>query len=196
MGRTKAFDEEAALAAAMRLFWQKGYGATSIGDLERAMALKRTSIYNTFGNKRALFQKSLRLYGRQVEEMLGRIMAEAVDCHEAVQRWLTAVIDMQFSEETPGGCLMILSVLESSQHDRQTKEMASAVFYKEQAMLADRLARGVASGELAARLDCRAVAAAIAAAGAGMVVLAMADYPRSALEEIARTTLALLKAGA
>lgn len=57
MGRTKAFDEEAALAAAMRLFWQKGYGATSIGDLERAMALKRTSIYNTFGNKRALFQR-------------------------------------------------------------------------------------------------------------------------------------------
>lgn len=195
MGRTKAFDEEAALAAAMRLFWKKGYGATSIGDLERAMALKRTSIYNTFGNKRALFQKSLLLYGRQVEEMLAKIMLESVDCHEAVRRWLTAVIDMQFSEEAPGGCLMILSVLESSQHDQQTKEMASAVLYREQAMLAHRLERGVASGELAPRMDCRAVAAAIAAASAGMVVLAMADYRRAALEEIARASLALLKDG-
>ena len=55
MARTKAFDERRALIAAMLVFWEKGYEATSMQDLEQAMGLRRTSIYNAFGNKRSLF---------------------------------------------------------------------------------------------------------------------------------------------
>ncbi len=192
MGRARQFDEDTALAAAMHLFWAKGYAATSLQDLEEATGLKRTSIYNTFGNKRRIFQKTLALYRLQVEELLTTIMAEAPTCKEAMARWFAAVIDMHFSKEKPGGCLMILSVLEGGQHDQQTKDMAAALFHKERDLVEARLQRGVAEGELAEDFDCRAVAATIAAASSGIMVLAMADYPREALEGIGRTSLGLL----
>ena len=45
MARTKQFDERQALVSAMLVFWEKGYEGTSIQDLEHAMGLNRTSIY-------------------------------------------------------------------------------------------------------------------------------------------------------
>lgn len=195
MGRARQFDENKALQAAMHLFWEKGYSATSMQELEQSTGLKRTSIYNSFGNKRSFFQKTLDLYGRQVEELLRSIMDEAPTCQEAMARWLAAVIDMHFSQETPGGCLMILSVLEGGQHDQQTKEMAAALFHKERDIVQDRLQRGVDEGEFPQGFDCRAVAGAIAAASSGIMVLAMANYPRESLEEISRASLAMLGNG-
>jgi TetR/AcrR family transcriptional repressor of nem operon len=195
MGRARQFDEDTALGAAMHLFWEKGYSATSIQDLEQATGLKRTSIYNTFGNKRRLFQKTLVLYRRQVEELLGGIMEEAPTCQEAMARWLQAVIDMHFSEETPGGCLMILSVLESSQHDQETKDMAAGLFHYERDTIQARLQRGIEQGELGQNFDCEAVAGALTAASSGIMVLAMANYSRNALEQIRRGTLGILANG-
>ncbi len=191
MGRAKQFDEDEALDAAMHLFWEKGYSATSLQDLEQATGLKRTSIYNTFGNKRSIFQKTLALYGLQVEEMLATTLQGAPTCRQAMASWINAVIDMHFNEETPGGCLMILSVLEGGQHDQQTKDMASALFHRERDMIQARLQRGVKEGELPRDFACQAVAGAISAATSGIMVLAVANYPREALEEIGRTLLQL-----
>ena len=66
MARTKQFDETQALVSAMRVFWEKGYEGTSIHDLEQAMGLNRTSIYNTFGNKRAIFNRVMSCYKESV----------------------------------------------------------------------------------------------------------------------------------
>jgi TetR/AcrR family transcriptional repressor of nem operon len=192
MGRKRQFDEDTALAAAMHLFWEKGYAASSMQDLEQATGLNRTSIYNTFGNKRSIFQKTLDVYRLQVEELLTSIMVESPTCRQSVANWLAAVIALHFSKETPGGCLMILSVLEGGQHDQATKDMAAALFHFERDTLQARLQRGVDEGELPADFDSHAVAGAITAASSGIMVLAMANYPRKALEEIADATLDLL----
>ncbi|SUE06858.1 Bacterial regulatory proteins, tetR family [Pantoea agglomerans] len=47
-GRPRAFDTDAALDSAMLVFRQKGYHATSIGDLGQAMQLTTGSIYKAF----------------------------------------------------------------------------------------------------------------------------------------------------
>lgn len=62
MARPKAFDEQAVLDKAMHLFWKKGYHDTSIQDLVQHLGLSRSSIYDTFGDKHALFLASLRYY--------------------------------------------------------------------------------------------------------------------------------------
>ena len=62
-GRPRAFDREAALAAATRLFWQKGYAATSISDLTETMGIGSPSLYAAFGSKEALYGEALRYYG-------------------------------------------------------------------------------------------------------------------------------------
>ena len=58
MVRPKEFDQDSALRKAVRLFSQQGFAATSTDDLMRAMHVGRQSMYDTFGDKRALFFES------------------------------------------------------------------------------------------------------------------------------------------
>ena len=58
-GRPRAFDREAALETATRLFWRKGYAATSVSDLTEAMGIGPPSLYAAFGSKEELFSAVL-----------------------------------------------------------------------------------------------------------------------------------------
>lgn len=62
MARPREFDEEKALDAAMQVFWEKGFEATSLSDLTSRMGIQRPSIYSTFGDKKGLFEAALRKY--------------------------------------------------------------------------------------------------------------------------------------
>jgi TetR/AcrR family transcriptional repressor of nem operon len=62
MARTKEFDQEQALDAAMHLFWERGYEATSIQELVDATGVQRQSLYDTFGSKHEIFLQSLMRY--------------------------------------------------------------------------------------------------------------------------------------
>ena len=62
MARPKEFDQERALHRAISIFSQKGFAATSTDELMRAMEVGRQSMYDTFGDKRALFLKALEVY--------------------------------------------------------------------------------------------------------------------------------------
>src|SRR4030088_150825 len=76
MARQKEFDREEALQKAMEVFWSRGYEATSIQDLVKHMGINRQSLYDTFGDKHALYLKTLDRYreieGRKVFELLER----------------------------------------------------------------------------------------------------------------------------
>ena len=65
-GPDKQFDPDEALGKAMQLFWAKGYAATGMAELQERMGIGRKSLYDTFGNKRQLFIKALRLYSDSV----------------------------------------------------------------------------------------------------------------------------------
>lgn len=192
MARGKQFDEREALQAVMRLFWAKGYGATSMQDLERATGLTRSSLYNAFGNKNQLFKQALGLYVQLVQEKFQRIVEQAATAKAAVGGLLEAVIDLHFSKDSPGGCLVVLSVMESSQHDDETLAMAESMFQAEQRMLEEILVSGKRSGELVADFPVEGTAAALAAAASGMVVLAKAGMSAARLSEMVRATLRLL----
>jgi TetR/AcrR family transcriptional regulator, transcriptional repressor for nem operon len=73
MARTKEFDQEQALDAAMHVFWERGYEATSIQELVDATGVQRQSLYDTFGSKHELFLQSLMRYqsleGHHVSEL-------------------------------------------------------------------------------------------------------------------------------
>ena len=65
MPRVKLFDQEKALDKAVELFWKKGFHATSIQDLCNHLELSRSSLYDTFSGKEALFMKALEQYKKQ-----------------------------------------------------------------------------------------------------------------------------------
>jgi TetR/AcrR family transcriptional regulator, transcriptional repressor for nem operon len=77
MARTKEFDQEQALDAAMHLFWERGYEATSIQELVDATGVQRQSLYDTFGSKHEFFLQSLMRY----QAMQGHHVSELTEKH-------------------------------------------------------------------------------------------------------------------
>src|SRR5947208_1983555 len=75
-GRPREFNVDEALAAALRVFWTKGYEGASLTDLTDAMGITRPSLYAAFGNKESLFHKALDLYEREKLAYVGEALAE------------------------------------------------------------------------------------------------------------------------
>lgn len=192
MARTREFDERQALIAAMLVFWEKGYGATSIQDLEQAMGLKRTSIYNAFGNKRSIFERVMTCYKESVMSALFAAMDSAPTIREGISALFNGVLDVHFDEHNPGGCLVVLSVLESGQHNASSNDATAQTIHELREGLVARLNKAKRRGELPAHIDTGSTATAIAGMMVGMMVLGKAHFTRSALNKSVRQVLRLL----
>jgi TetR/AcrR family transcriptional repressor of nem operon len=192
MARTRQFDERQALVSAMRVFWEKGFEGTSIQDLEDAMGLKRTSIYNAFGNKRAVFDRVMACYKESVMGALFAAMDGAPDIREGVRRLLNSALDIHFDAANPGGCLVVLSVLESGQHDAQSQASLQQTIHELKNALYLRLTRARKAGELAASLDIAATATTITTTMTGMMVMGKANFSRAALKKTVNQVVGLL----
>lgn len=176
----------------MLVFWEKGYEGTSIQDLEDAMGLKRTSIYNAFGNKRAIFERVLACYKESVMAALFAEMDSAPNIREGVRRLLKGALDIHFDPDNPGGCLVVLSVLEREQHDAQSQASMQQTLHELKNALQARLTRAKKAGELPASLDSAATATTIATTMTGMMVMGKANFTRGALNKTINQVVGLL----
>lgn len=70
VGRPLEFHPDEALESAMGLFWERGYEATSVQELESATGLNRASLYNAFGSKHDLYLKALSRYLEKLGELM------------------------------------------------------------------------------------------------------------------------------
>ncbi len=192
MARTKQFDERQVLVSAMLVFWEKGYEGTSIQDLEAAMGLNRTSIYNAFGNKREIFGRVMGCYKESVMSALITAMDSTPDIREGIRRLLNGALDIHFDTDNPGGCLMVLSVLESSQHDTRTQDSMAQAIHDLKDLLQARLTKAKRAGELSKGLDTGSTANTIATTMAGMMVMGKANFTRAALKKTVNQVVSLL----
>src|SRR3954467_2531468 len=108
-GRPREFDVDEALAAALRVFWTKGYEGASLTDLTEAMEITRPSLYAAFGNKESLFRKALDLYEREKLAYVGEAL-KAPTSRQVAERLLRGALAMQTSDcEQPRGCMRVIS---------------------------------------------------------------------------------------
>lgn len=192
MGRTREFDERQALISAMLVFWEKGYEGTSISDLESAMGLKRSSIYNAFGNKRRVFERILDCYGESVMSSLFTEMDSAPDIRTGVRRLLNAALNIHFDEDNPGGCLVVLSLVEKEQHDAEIRMRLEQTIQGLKKALQSRLNAAKKGGELAEDLDAGTTATTIASIMGGMMVLCKANFSKAMLKKTVNQAVSLL----
>ena len=87
-GRPRSFDRDAALDQAVRLFWSKGYEATSISDLTAALGIGVRSLYAAFGDKKALFDEVVEAYSIRYGGWIARALAEEPTAEQAIARIL------------------------------------------------------------------------------------------------------------
>jgi AcrR family transcriptional regulator len=110
LGRPRSFEPGAALDAAMKVFWCKGYEGASLSDLTRAMGINRPSLYAAFGDKESLFRQVLDRYDKgpagYVREALNQPTARAV-----VERLMEGAAELGTASSNPRGCLFVQSAL-------------------------------------------------------------------------------------
>src|SRR5262245_52388236 len=106
MPRPREFDKLDVLDRATRLFWQRGYGGTSLNDLESAMGIGRTSIYAAFGDKESLFLQSVDHYEATYSVKLRRALTESGGVRPAIERYFEELLAAFVDPNLPLGCLV------------------------------------------------------------------------------------------
>lgn len=124
MPRPRSFDRDDALEAALGLFWAKGYEATSLADLTRAMGLSKSSLYDTFGDKHTLF---LAAFDRYADTRLGPALAMLEDTSRParirLEAFLRRFITIKVRDGDRRGCMIGNTAVELAPHD----DLAAAV---------------------------------------------------------------------
>jgi len=106
MGRPRGFSEGAALDAAMRVFWEKGYEGSSLDDLTAAMGINRSSLYATFGDKEALFRRVMDRYAAGPLSFLSEAL-EQPTARAVVEALLRGTVKFLADSTHPRGCLSL-----------------------------------------------------------------------------------------
>ena len=189
-GRPRAFDRNKALDQATRLFWVKGFEATSIADLIQTMGIGAPSLYAAFGSKEALYAEALRHYGDTNEHFVWEGFFAALTAREAVRALLmdSATALTGCLADIPRGCMVTLSNVGSDGHGdlRELVREARAVTLER---LTKRLNLGVAEGELPASTDVHALSRFVQTVQTGMSILARDGANRAELEAVAEVAM-------
>ncbi|WP_242312009.1 TetR/AcrR family transcriptional regulator [Bacillus cereus group sp. BfR-BA-01331] len=193
MARTREFDEDQVLDAAMQLFWEKGYEATSLSDLTSRMGIQRPSIYSTFGDKKELFEAALRRYTMsRASDIRNRLQSHS-SVKEAFSIFFADVVNEEYAGDLSKGCFCINTMVELAPHDERfeilTREhqMYLAVIFQET------IERGIQSGELEFNTDAKSLAQALIVSLIGLTVMMKSRPQRSFVDNVIAATLTLLK---
>ncbi|WP_164018353.1 TetR/AcrR family transcriptional regulator [Pyxidicoccus trucidator] len=192
MARTKEFDREEALDRAMQVFWDKGYEATSLSELLEAMGIARQSLYDTFGDKHALFLEALDRYETHRVDQLRSCLETAPSVTRAFRDIFESIVDESESEKRRG-CMGVSAVVELAPHDRELAKSIAARQRGLEAIFFRALEQSRERGELAPSKDTRALARFLVGALQGLRVAATADPKSAALRDIARISLQALE---
>lgn len=192
MARLKAFDEDRALDAAVDCFWSRGYEATSVRDLADSMGIGGASLYNTYGDKRALFTRSLERYAnRSMRERIARLEA-ANRPKEAVEAFLAEIIDRSVGDPDRKGCLLVNSALDVAPHDAAIGKVVAGYLDEIRAFFRRNIEAARKAGQVPGRLDPEVVSGHLLGVLLGIRVLARTGAKRKLLEGVAQPALDLL----
>lgn len=189
-GRPREFCVDAALAAALRVFWAKGYEGASMTDLTEAMGVTRPSLYAAFGNKEALFRKALDLYEREKLAYVGQALAEPT-ARKVAEHLLRGSMENQTSNCEPHGCLGVISSVACGQEAESVRADVLERGGKVRVELVDRFQRAIDDGDLPHGTDVEGLTSFIYALLQGMAVQAGAGATRAELERLIDTSLAM-----
>ncbi|GAA5048747.1 TetR/AcrR family transcriptional repressor of nem operon [Thermocatellispora tengchongensis] len=190
MARTKEFDPEAALRAALELFWERGYEATSMADLVEHLGIARASLYSTFGGKHELYMKALYAYteARDVDPIA--MLAQPGPTLPAVRALIELYTEESVNE--PRGCMIVNAAAEMLPGDRTVARFVEANWAALEAALTTAFIRARAQGELPEGRDPQALARFVLVFLQGLKVMAKGSPDPARLRQAAAQALSML----
>ena len=193
MARPREFDRELALQCATRVFWAKGFASTSTDDLIEAMEIGRQSLYNAFGDKRALYLEALDSYQRATTAGHLKRLNEPASSIAGIRALLLGLI-AEDDELRAMGCMGVGAVSEFGTADPTLVELRAKVGPLVFARLVERLREGQARGEVDPAMDVKEAARFLQMTMTGLQLAARGGASADALRTLARFAIGRLKA--
>jgi AcrR family transcriptional regulator len=187
-GRPREFDCADALAAALRVFWEKGYEGASLTDLTEAMGITRPSLYAAFGNKEALFKQTLDLYESEKLAYVGTALA-APTARAVVQRMLEGTIENVTSECR--GCLGVIAAVGCANPNSPIQQDIRARATSSRNAMIARMQRAIDEGDFTMPVEAEGITQYLMALLQGLSVQAGSGASRAELDQVAAAALAV-----
>lgn len=190
IGRPRGFDRDAALEAAMLLFWRKGFVATSMSDLCEAMGIGSPSLYAAFGSKEALYLEAVEYYARTIGPPVWDKLAEGATARAGIENLLIAWTEsLPKSRATPAGCMALLAAV-GDEWPATIVRVVKKVRLEMLGTLRSRLETAVAKGELTASTDIDGLSRFYLSVFQGMAVQAKDGATSAELRSVAAAAMA------
>lgn len=126
MARTASYDRDAALEAAMTLFWRKGYHATSLKDLEAALKLKPGSIYAAFDSKENLYLLAPKRYFERSRQGFRNPMARATSPLAGLAGHFRTYAELAPEDVTRQACMLTKTLVDTKTTDAKIADATQA----------------------------------------------------------------------
>jgi AcrR family transcriptional regulator len=187
-GRPIGFDKDAALEAAMLLFWERGFEGASMAELTQAMGLSPSSIYAAFGDKQALFSLAVKRYLNTRAQYATEALQE-----QTLERVIRALFDNTVAFLTtpghPPSCMTLAGAIGCSLNAAPARDLLTEVRKQNEAAIRARLLKARKSGELSKDIDVNDYTRYLSSILAGLSVQAANGSTKAELRRTAEVAL-------
>lgn len=192
-GRPRTFDIDYALDRAVEVFWKHGFQDASMHELTEAMGLSKPSLYAAFGDKEALYLKTLERYVQLLIERHGAALNDEADGRRAVEGFLRSLATMLVDPALPGGCFIINGTADcgGTTIPASVELALRAALQGSETMVLERLQRAKREGALPAAMTPEALAAMFGSLIAGLAVMAKSGASQAKLNTVIDTAMAV-----
>lgn len=190
-GRPRGFDEEAALDAAMQMFWEEGYEGATLADLTRAMGINRSSMYAAFGDKEALFKLVIARYAQGPMQYIRTALAQPT-LRSVVEGLLYGMVEFLSAPGNPRGCLSLQGALACGSDGKPAQQAMIEWRKRGEAALRKRFLRAQKDGDLGANINAADFARYIAALMSGVGIQAANGATKAEMKQLVDIALRLM----
>lgn len=191
-GRPREFDTQKALDDAATLFSRKGYSASSIADISKALKLTTGSIYKAFKDKRGLFTAALQRYASKHEERIAAALHDAPNGRARVQLLLLDYADLSQGKSGRTGCLIVASAVEFGASDPEFARQAGTLIEAREMRLRRLIEQGQADGSIGGQINAGVAARTLTCLMQGMRVLGKTGRNHAEMMEVVEQAMRLL----
>lgn len=192
MARTREFNADAALDAAMMVFWRKGYDASSIEDLVEATGVSRYGLYGIHESKHGLFIAALDYYRMTVVQEVAKVLHHPDASLDVIVRFVKELGEVAATPAGRYGCLLWNSASEVASHDVAAAQTACE--FKSYLLDGFRAAlkNAIAKGELSPTFDTSRTADFLGGVAQGLAAMARSNADDRAISNFVAVSLSTL----
>ena len=191
-GRPKQYDRAAVLDRAVDTFHTKGYAATSLDDLAKAMQMNRPSLYNAFGDKERLYRESLAHFTEHLNAALSELLFDEPDLERALMEFYSGALDAYFAKEPARGCFIFCTApTEAVSHPGVAADVRAILLHVDRT-LERRFLLAKREDKLPETFDCGQAGKLAQAVLHSIALRARAGETRRALSRMTRSAIALM----